>query len=327
MATLAGRESGVSARNLVGLPQEAHWRRRDPVQGCARRSALFWLGRQPGEAPRRPALCDQVHAATGGQPVVRRQPKAVCGTVSCWTFDGGWKAASADESRLRCSPQEEILANHASSLHCERAEVESKGSTQLRSASARAAPTLLRLDRLSEARGNQTAPTERSGSTVDEGPGPRTEISDAENPAGLSGWLRDGSGAVGKVATGTRPLADPTVARHAGGTRQRNRHDLHQTGRRTNVELHPIRLAPNGDGVFANGNEYRRGGTRLSGRWLSDPRDRSRGERGLRLDHRERSDLRAGEVSRAEHGADLETGVRLLPRWVLAAARRCAARN
>ena len=68
------------------------------------------------------------------------------------------------------------------------------------------------------------------------------------------------------------------------------------SGRRKTVDLYQQCLAADADGLLANGEEHGRGGNRVPGRRIRNPRHRSRGHRGLRLACIPRHYLRAPEI-------------------------------
>ena len=68
------------------------------------------------------------------------------------------------------------------------------------------------------------------------------------------------------------------------------------TGRRKTVDLYQQCLAADDDGLLANGEEHGRGGDRVPGRRIRNPRHRSRRHRGLRLACIPRHYLRAPEI-------------------------------
>src|SRR4051812_42194293 len=113
------------------------------------------------------------------------------------------------------------------------------------------------------------------------------------------------------LATLAWPYADSDLARcgtwcarrHPRGSRC---HDGERQARcRPAVDVHRKRLTANDHAVLAQRNEHWGGGGRVSRRWLSDSRDRSRGHRGLRLADVAGYQLRAAQVPRSQFRAVL----------------------
>ena len=97
-------------------------------------------------------------------------------------------------------------------------------------------------------------------------------------------------------------LAERRSRRACQSTGRDRHHQAHgQPHRRQAARSPGQRLQPDAHALCAERQRRATGCRCLSGRRLSDPRHRSRRHRSLRLAQLHRRDLRAGEVSRAQH--------------------------
>src|SRR6266496_1806604 len=146
VARMAHRASCLGFRGLADLSQATHRRCVNRLRGRARRGVVLWLGGQSRQAPGRPAVRAEVHAAQSGQPMVRRESATLRRTQSQRAIETGRERTVPYRPRLWPSTTAASDAFKASGLHPGTAEESPESLAPLRGVAALATPAVFRLD-------------------------------------------------------------------------------------------------------------------------------------------------------------------------------------